>query len=230
MHPSAMDNARLFFESYVGTSRPATVMDLGSQDVNGSLRSLCPANVTYTGVDFVKGRNVDVVLQDAYVFPFEDDSFDYVICSSVFEHSEFFWVLLLEVLRVLKRTGVFYLNVPSNGMFHRFPVDCWRFYPDSGNALVRWANRNGHDACLLESFIGQQGTDYWNDFVAVILKDRASLQDHVNRILHKKTDYMNGLLADASGRQQGFFNPASHSEDQLRIRGTPFTPGDGKLR
>ena len=30
---------------------------------------------------------------------------------------------------------LFYLNAPSNGEFHRYPVDCWRFYPDAGGAL-----------------------------------------------------------------------------------------------
>jgi SAM-dependent methyltransferase len=104
------------------------------------------------------------------VLPFEDASFDVCVCSSVLEHSEFFWLLFTEMLRILKPGGLLYLNVPSNGWVHRYPVDCWRFYPDSGIALQNWGRRTGHDVVLLESFTGTQKQDIWNDFVAIYLK------------------------------------------------------------
>jgi len=173
MHQSALTFGKLFFDLYCRRRKGATVIDIGSQDVNGSLRSVCPATLRYIGVDFVAGSNVDVVLEDAYSLPFEAESVDIVVSSSCFEHSEMFWVLFLEILRTLKPGGLFYLNVPSNGIFHRYPVDCWRFYPDSGEALVTWARRNGIGVRLLESFIGAQQpvAEGWNDFVAVFVKE-----------------------------------------------------------
>jgi len=80
--------------------------------------------MTCVGVDVMAGRNVDVQLSDPYRLPFEDESVVVVMSSSSFEHSEMFWLLFLEVLRVLRPQGLFYLNVPSNGHFHRWPVDC----------------------------------------------------------------------------------------------------------
>jgi SAM-dependent methyltransferase len=145
-------------------------------------------------VDFVSGRGVDVVLQDPYELPFEDQSVDVVVCSSCFEHSEFFWELFLDIMRVLKPTGLFYLNVPSNGGFHRYPVDCWRFYPDSGRALVNWARRNGMKSALLESFTGVQKQDIWNDFVAVFVKDEAHVALYPSRMLDSIKRYSNGLV------------------------------------
>ena len=30
--------------------------------------------------------------------------------------------------------------MPSSGHEHRYPVDCWRYYPDGVTALARWAD------------------------------------------------------------------------------------------
>ena len=213
MHISALTAGRLFFETYAPHLGSATVVDIGAQDINGSLKEHCPPNLKYIGVDYVPGKGVDVVLQDPYSLPFKDSSIDVVVSSSCFEHSALFWVLFLEILRILKPDGLFYLNVPSNGYWHRHPVDCWRFYPDSGNALVTWARRNGFDALLLESFIGKQGTEQWNDFVAVFLKDRSRASIYPDRMLASKTDFTNGM----TDQQAEVLNPQAVPEDGMKL-------------
>jgi len=213
MHISALASGRLFFETYAPHLGSGTVVDIGAQDVNGSLKSCCPPGLKYIGVDFAHGKGVDVVLQDPYILPFEDDSMDVVVSSSCFEHSELFWVLFLEILRILKPDGLFYLNAPSNGPWHRYPVDCWRFYPDSGNALVTWARRNGFDAALLESFIGNQGTEEWNDFIAVFLKSRDRASIYPDRMLARKTDFTNGIV----DRQAEILNAQAVPEDGRKL-------------
>ena len=197
MHPTAMQNCKEFFECYahaVKSEERIRVIDIGSQNVNGSLREVCPPAYTYVGVDFVTGEGVDTVLEDPYQLPFATGSTDIVLSSSCFEHAEMFWILYLEILRILKPGGLFYLNVPSNGDFHRWPVDCWRFYPDSGRALVKWAKRNGIAAALLESYTSTQIGDQWNDFVAVFLKDESREAQFPGRILTRKQNYHNGFL------------------------------------
>lgn len=195
MHPSALHNCQQFFNAYAPHmgQTPVRIVEIGSQDVNGSLRSVAPSHFEYVGVDFVEGKGVDVVLTDPYQLPFESESADVVLSSSCFEHSEMFWLVFLEILRVLKPGGLFYLNVPSNGSFHRYPVDCWRFYPDSGKALVSWARRNHIQATLLESYTSNQQGDIWNDFVAVFLKDESKLNQFPTRILDSLQGFRNGL-------------------------------------
>ena len=194
MHPSAMINGKLFFDTYVAHLGNVTVVDIGAQDVNGSLRDVCPANAQYIGVDFANARGVDIVLTDPYTLPFENDSVDVVVSSSCLEHSEMFWLVFNEVLRTLKPTGLFYMNVPSNGAFHRYPVDCWRFYPDAGNALIKWAQRSGINAALIESYTTPQQADIWNDFVAVFAKDASHLDRYPNRILSNLSAFENGFM------------------------------------
>ena len=197
MHDTAILNCQRFYDCYAESiatqCQKPRVVEVGSQDVNGSIRSACPANFDYIGVDFVAGQGVDVVLEDSYQLPFESESADVVVSSSCFEHSEMFWLLFLEILRILKPHGLLYLNVPSNGSFHRYPVDCWRFYPDSGRALVTWAKRNGINAALLESYTSKQIADEWNDFVAVFLKDDQLAPQFPRRILDGHPGVTNAL-------------------------------------
>jgi SAM-dependent methyltransferase len=49
-------------------------------------------------------------------------------------------VTILEVARVLRPGGLLCLIVPSGGFEHRYPLDCWRYYPDGVRALTRWAD------------------------------------------------------------------------------------------
>lgn len=148
------------------------VLEVGSYDVGGfhspgTIRDHAPPGIHYIGSDIAAGPNVDVVVAVSEDFPFQDASFDAVIASSVFEHDIAFWATFLEMVRVTKPGGLIYINAPSNGSFHQFPVDNWRFYPDAGLALEKWSKRNKRPVRLVESFITERKLDIWNDFCAV---------------------------------------------------------------
>ena len=188
VHDTACHHGRLFFELYVNDSI-RTVVELGSQNVNGSIRDHCPADVHYIGLDMALGDGVDVVIDPGRPLPLAAGSVDAVVTSSAFEHDTCFWDTFLELVRILRPGGLLYVNVPSNGGFHRHPLDCWRFYPDAGVALVRWTARHGIAVSLIESFIGQPRTERWADFVAVFrrhtdtpLVHRGRIADHVPAI------------------------------------------------
>ena len=180
MHPSALRNAKDFFEVYAKNIEGGTVLDIGSQDVNGSLRQVVPSRFKYVGVDFEKAKNVDVVLENPYVFPFADEAADILITSSCLEHSEFFWLTWLEILRVVKPNGLIYMNVPSEGGFHPYPVDCWRFRLSAAPALQKWGKRAGFNPLLLEAYTDMEPP--WHDYVAVFVKDWQHHHHYPDRI------------------------------------------------
>lgn len=213
MHSTAMKNGIRFFDTYVAKISAPTVVEIGARNVNGSLRTVVPSHVTYVGVDLVAAPSVDVVLTDPYKLPFEDGSIDVILSSSCYEHSEFFWESFLEIQRVLKDSGLFYMNVPSNGDFHRYPVDCWRFYPDSGVALANWARRNGYKTTLLEAYTGRQGDDIWNDQVCIYVKDEAQASLYPGRITDEFLQFNNGLRYP---RLDQYINLRHRTEDQER--------------
>jgi len=218
MHASALKYGELFFDLYCHDLAKGTVLDIGAQNVNGSLKEVCPESLNYIGVDFVAGNGVDVILEDPYKLPFEAGSVDVVVCSSCFEHSQFFWLLFLEMVRTLKPGGLLYLNVPSNGMFHRYPVDCWRFYPDAGQALAAWANREGYPLILLESFIGEQSESNiadgaaWHDFVSVFCK-----VPKLEKSYHRITDQLHSFTNAFSANGEFTIEEASLSPDHVKI-------------
>ena len=198
MHITAYETSKLFFNTYCTTGE-LRVVDIGSFDVNGSMRSTITPNVIeYVGVDFAEGKGVDVVLTDPYKYPLEDKSFDVLVTSSCFEHSEMFWLSFLEGMRVLKDDGIMYCNVPSAWMmYHRFPVDCWRFYPDAAKAFETWARYNNIDSMVLESYVCPPGKgEFVSDLVFVILKDRKYLSKYPTRMidsLQSRNHFYNGF-------------------------------------
>jgi SAM-dependent methyltransferase len=165
MHKTAYEHGRLFFELYGASFR--RVIDLGSQDVNGSLRDHCPCDAFYIGLDMSLTNGVDVVVSQGGPLPIASASIDAVVTSSAFEHDVCFWETFVELARILRPGGLLYINVPSNHAFHRYPLDCWRFYPDAGVALAQWSTRQGQPLELLESFIAEPDEASWADFVAV---------------------------------------------------------------
>ena len=171
MHTSALHYGKQFFDLYVRDKmHNITIVDIGAQDVNGSLRDVAPDGHRYIGVDFAMGKGVNIILQDPYKFPFHDNYCEVIVSSSCFEHSEFFWLTFLEMARVLKPNGYMYINVPSTCWYHAYPVDCWRFLKDSGNAMAKWAQRNHINIQLLESFEGYTDESGNRDYVAIYTK------------------------------------------------------------
>jgi len=122
--------------------KPLQILDVGSMDVNGSYRELMTdPKWEYTGLDAAPGPGVELVLPTPYDWgAIKSESYDIVVSGQAFEHIEYPWVTIIEVTRVLKPGGLVCLIAPSGGHEHRFPVDCWRYYPDGMAALARWAD------------------------------------------------------------------------------------------
>lgn len=147
MHESAYEKACLIREAYLAPYEQTvlTVLDIGSAVVADGHRSnreaMANPNWRYVGLDIEPGPNVDVAVAEPYDWrEVADASVDVVTCSQVFEHTEFFWLTILEIGRVLKPNGVAFIVAPGAGPLHRYPLDCWRFYDDGLPALARWAD------------------------------------------------------------------------------------------
>jgi SAM-dependent methyltransferase len=166
MHKSANITAKLFFEKYWDSSF-SKILEIGSFEVNGALRDHQPKDSQWMGVDLEAGPGVDLVVANSGSLPFPDKSFDVIVASSVFEHDPFFWNTFNEMVRLVSDEGFIYINAPSNGTFHRYPLDAFRFYPDAGKALRDWGRTIRPSLRLMESFITPQNEDVWNDFCAI---------------------------------------------------------------
>jgi len=122
---------------------PLEILDLGAAIVKGqsqSFRQLFQRpGWRYYGADLESGRNVDIILRDAYRWQFPDNSWDVVISGNTLEHVEYPWEFMREVKRILKPGGLTCIIAPSSWHKHRYPVDCYRYFPDGMIALCKWS-------------------------------------------------------------------------------------------
>lgn len=169
MHASSLENMHLCFDRFVATAPYFTedtivVVDVGGADVNGGYKNVfSDSKFHYMTVDLSEGQGVDIVLDDPYRLPFADNSVDVVLSGQMLEHCEFFWLSFAEMMRIVKPTGHLILIAPSAGPIHRYPVDCYRFYPDAYYALAKYANCKA-----LDVWLDERGP--WRDLVGVFAK------------------------------------------------------------
>ena len=173
MHTTSMNNMAKMLEMVLTqeiTTKEFTIVDYGGRkiDAHSSYFSLpilqAQKNLNYKALDIEDGPGVDIVLADPYNSSIEDNSIDIVISGQMFEHNEMFWLTFKDIERILKPGGSACIITPSSGEVHRYPVDCWRFYPDSYAALAKWTGMtlvyNYHDL-----------TPGWQDMCGILRKN-----------------------------------------------------------
>lgn len=180
MHQSSMRHMHHLVSKYGISS--GVVTDVGSMDVNGSYRSIFPS-CHYIGVDREPGPGVDVVAQDPYRYPLPSRSSDLVVSGQAFEHMEFFWLAWLEMCRIVKFGGLIFLLAPSRGPEHRFPVDCWRFYPDGFRALAKWSGVELVEVTTDWEPVPEPDSAAWGDTVGVFRRYRETIPGQIRRRL-----------------------------------------------
>ena len=157
---------------------PLQILDLGSQDVNGTYRPLFSTLPwRYIGIDMALGENVDVVLHTPYDWKeIGSESVDVIISGQAFEHIQYFWITILEIARALKPGGILCILAPSSGPEHRYPMDCWRFYPDGMASLGYFAQLEVLEATTQWENKGYpDDSDCWHDSMLVCRKPNKGL-------------------------------------------------------
>jgi SAM-dependent methyltransferase len=80
----------------------------------------------FVNIEISDGDKIDVITID-HRLPFLDKTIDVAILQEVLEHVADFNLLLDEIYRVLKPSGILYCQVPFQIGYHPGPADYWRF-------------------------------------------------------------------------------------------------------
>jgi len=107
------------------------VIEIGSLDVNGSLRPIIldwqPSE--YIGVDISKGKGVDVICNAENLEKmFGRESFDVVISTEMLEHVKNWRKVISNIKKICKPNGIILITTVSYGFpYHGYPYDYWRY-------------------------------------------------------------------------------------------------------
>lgn len=100
MHAQALDFYR---RELCGLPR-LRVVEFGSCDMNGTVRSVYPNAASWFGIDLQPGRNVDLVADASKWTP--DDTYDVCVIAEVFEHTADWPALIETAHRALVPGGI----------------------------------------------------------------------------------------------------------------------------
>lgn len=110
------------------------VLEIGSRNVTGNNFRSRFSKANYVGFDFYAGENVDIV-GDAHKLSSyfaDDDRFDLIFSSAVFEHLHMPWIVATEIQKLLKVGGHVFVETHFSYIAHERP---WNFFQFSDMGL-----------------------------------------------------------------------------------------------
>ncbi len=149
----------------------ARVLEVGSLDINGSVRELF-SGCDYTGVDLQLGPGVDLACP-GHLLEFPSGHFDTVISAECFEHNPFWRETFANMMRMCRPGGLVLVSCASTG---RKEHGTTRTNPDASPFTVqaRWDYYRNLTPSLLTRCIHLEG---W-------LSDWRTWVNHVSRDLY----------------------------------------------
>jgi SAM-dependent methyltransferase len=95
----------------------------------------------YIGIDIdnspEKNENMNLTIKQGEALPFQDEYFDAIVSTQVFEHIEDLYFYAKELRRVLKPGGIVFISAAYAWDFHPYPNDYWRITEDGYNSLFK---------------------------------------------------------------------------------------------
>ncbi|MCU1427042.1 MAG: Methyltransferase type 11 [Actinomycetia bacterium] len=137
----------------LGLPAGATVVDYGCADLK--YRDLFGEKVRYVGADLPGNRDATIELHPDGTLPIPDSSADAVFSSQVLEHVADPAMYLAECERVLRPGGKLLLSTHGIMVYHRDPVDYWRW---TGEGLQRIVSQAGLGIIRFEGVMGLAAT------------------------------------------------------------------------
>lgn len=117
--------------------KDARVLDIAPQDHEGAKPYFPLAIVETMDIDLKSGATyiADLCKNNQNTIP--SNSFDYIVCTEVLEHTLQPFDAVSEIERILKPGGLVFVSTPYNFRIHGPLPDCWRFTEHGLRALLK---------------------------------------------------------------------------------------------
>jgi len=117
-------------------TKPSRLLDIAPQVYKGA-KAFSPDTIVIETFD-IDPKSGCTYIGDIceYNACLADNTYDYVMCTEVLEHTMRPWDAVSEIWRILKPSGFLLLSVPFNFRIHGPLPDCWRFTEHGIRALL----------------------------------------------------------------------------------------------
>ena len=128
------DNAWIEYLSENFNKKGKRILEIGSRNVTGANFREKFNDAEYIGFDFYEGENVDIVgdVHKLVNYFSENDKFDLIYSSAVFEHLHMPWVVAEQIQKLLKLDGYVFVETHFSFSSHERP---WHFFQFSDLGL-----------------------------------------------------------------------------------------------
>lgn len=115
-HIDQINFVKEFKDFYINNKfdKDINILEVGSLDINGSIKDLFNFSSNYTGIDLEKGPNVDLVMNGSEIHKL-NKKFDIVISCECFEHAKNWKIIFKRMCEVAKENSFVLISVASTG-------------------------------------------------------------------------------------------------------------------
>jgi SAM-dependent methyltransferase len=192
---------------YPASFQGARVLEVGSLDINGSVRELF-SGCSYTGVDLQLGPGVDLACQGQLV-EFPTGHFDTTISAECLEHNPFWRETVANMLRMTRPGGLVLISCATTG---RLEHGTTRTNPDASpfTSAEKWDYYRNLTAADLEASLNLAGwLADWSSWVNYITRDlyfvglRHGGDPALNDAMKQRFDARYAMTASAKALRRG---------------------------
>jgi len=137
--------------------RDRRVLEVGSLDINGSLRSFVESRKpsVYIGIDIVEGPGVDIICDaENLLGKFEEESFDLVISTETLEHVRDWRKVISNIKKLCKPDGLILITTVRFGeSFHACSYGFWRYEPEDMENIFSDCKIQSLETCSTNVFL-----------------------------------------------------------------------------
>jgi SAM-dependent methyltransferase len=192
-YPAAFDGAR--------------VLEVGSLDINGSVRELF-SNCRYTGADLQLGPGVDLACQ-GQLLEFPSGHFDTTISAECLEHNPFWRDIVANMLRMTRPGGLLLISCATTG---RFEHGTARTNPDASpfTSAEKWEHYQNLTLADIEASLNLAGwLSDWRGWVNFVSRDlyfvglRRGASAALSEAMKQQLDARYAMTASAKALRRG---------------------------
>lgn len=140
--------------------------------------------VTSLGIDVPTSPHAKTevdVIYDGKNIPFENNRFDYVLCTEVMEHVPEPGAFLREIYRVMNTDGILIMTTPFLVPLHEEPYDFYRYTKHGIRLLL---TQSGFSLEHIESFSGYGGV-----LIAFLVQPQLKVWNKISKLIRLKIIY-----------------------------------------